>query len=231
MNENTIKLDNPLTQLGFETDALILPGQMGGICARAGIGKTSFLVQVGLYAMARGQKVLHISLDEPVTKINLWYREIFNLAAPKNGITMINQAWDAILPNRLIMTLKIDGFSVPRLEERLADLIEQDIFKPETLVIDGFPFDTCDRALLKELKILAEKMGMNVWFTVNTHRHEPPDQDGYPVQLSGFSDLFSVLFQMESDNKSVKLQILKGQVDEGKSRPVFIDTDTMLIYA
>jgi hypothetical protein len=231
MNENTIQLDNPLTQLGFETDTLILPGQMGAICARAGIGKTSFLVQVGLFAMARGQKVLHISLDEPVNKINLWYREVFNLMAPKNGINRLNQAWNTILPNRLIMTLKLDGFSVPRLEERLADMIEQDIFKPETLVIDGFPFDSCDRSLLKDLKILAEKMGMSVWFTVTTHRHEEPDQDGYPVQLSGISDLFNVLFQMVPENKSVNLKILKGQVVDEKSKPLFIDTDTMLIYA
>ncbi len=229
MNENTITLDNPLTRLGFDSDRLIEPGQMGAICARAGIGKTSFVVQMGLYAMARGEKVLHISLDEPVTKINLWYREVFNLMAPKNGINLINPAWDTILSNRLIMTLKIDGFSVPRLEERMADLIEQDIFKPQTLIIDGFPFDTCDRALLKDLKNLAEKMGMNVWFTVNTHRHEPPNQDGYPVQLSGISDLFTVLFQMVSDNKSVKLEILKGQPEGGQ--PVYIDMETMLLYA
>lgn len=229
MNENTIALDNPLKRLGFASDRLIEAGQMGGICARAGIGKTSFVVQMGLHAMARGEKVLHISLDEPVTKINLWYREVFNLMAPKNNISLINPAWDAILPNRLIMTLKIDGFSIPRLEERLGDLIEQDIFKPQTLIIDGFPFDTCDRCLLKDLKILAEKMGMNVWFTVNTHRHEPPDQDGYPVQLTGISDLFTVLFQMVPDNKNVKLEILKGKPDGGQ--PVFIDTETMLLYA
>ncbi len=231
MNENTLKLDNPLSQLGFETDSLITPGQMGAICARAGIGKTSFLVQIGLYAMARGQKVLHISLDEPVTKINIWYREMFNLMAPKNGITMINQAWDTIISNRLIMTLKLDGFSVPRLEERLADLIEQDIFKPDTLVVDGFPFEKCDRCLLKDLKILVEKMGMNVWFTVNTHRHEPPDQDGYPVQLTGMSDLFNTVIQLISEKKIVDLQILKGQVDSEKAASLFIDTDTMLISA
>ena len=82
MNENTIVLDNPLKRLGFASERLIEAGQMGGICARAGIGKTSFVVQMGLHAMARGEKVLHISLDEPVTKINLWYREVFTLMAP-----------------------------------------------------------------------------------------------------------------------------------------------------
>ena len=229
MSENTIKLDNPLTRLGFETDSIIPPGQMAAICARAGIGKTSFVVQVGLFAMARGQKVLHISLDEPVTKINLWYREMFNLIAPRNGITTINQAWDTIMPNRLIMTLKLDGFSVPRLEERLADLIEQDIFKPDTLIIDGFPFDNAERSLLKDLKILAEKMNMNVWFTVTTHRHEAPDQDGFPVQLSQVNDLFSGLFKMAPDNKTVNLDVLKGNIDKEKSKPLFIEPETMLL--
>ncbi|GAB6094343.1 hypothetical protein JCM14469_05950 [Desulfatiferula olefinivorans] len=226
MSENRIDLDNPLTQLGFGSEDIVPKGQMGAICARAGIGKTSFLVQVAIYAMARGEKVLHISLDEPVTKINLWYSEVFAPLALRNRIAMPNQAWETILPNRLIMTLQLDGFSVPRLEERLGDLIEQNIFRPDTLVIDGFPFKT-ERPILEDLKALAEKTGMNVWFTVTTHRHEAPLSDGMPVQLDGVQDLFGTVIQMLPEQKVVTLNILKGDAESSSS--VFVDPVTMLI--
>lgn len=228
MSENKIDLENPLTKLGFESEDIVQPGQMGAICARAGIGKTSFVVQVAIFAMARGRKVLHISLDEPVTKINVWYGEVFNSLASKNKVQMVNLAWDKILSNRLIMTLQLDGFSVPRLEERLADLIEQNIFCPETVVIDGLPFPA-NRSILKELRALAEKMKFNVWFTVTTHRHEQPLSDGLPVQLDGLKDLFNPVFQMIPEQKTVSLKVLKGDNDVSKAQAIFVDPVTMLI--
>lgn len=231
MSDNRIDLDNPLKRLGFESDDIVLSGQMGAICARAGIGKTSFLVQLAIFAMARGKKVLHISLDEPVTKINIWYGEVFTAIARRNSINMPNMAWDKILPNRLILTLQLDGFTVPRLEERLADLIEQNIFNPETVVIDGFPFETADRSVVEEMKALAGKMGLNVWFTVTTHRHEDPLPDGMPVQLDGIQDLFSTVIHMVPDKKAVTLNILKSDSVSGKSDTVYVDPVTMLISA
>ncbi|MBU1172593.1 MAG: AAA family ATPase [Proteobacteria bacterium] len=228
MSENKIDLENPLTKLGFESEDIVQQGQMGAICARAGVGKTSFVVQVAIYAMARGKKVLHISLDEPVNKINLWYREVFNPIAAKNNIPLTNIAWDSILTNRLIMTLQLDGFSVPRLEERLADLIEQNIFCPETVVIDGFPFPA-DRTVLKDLKALGQKMNMNVWFTVTTHRHEEPMDDGMPIQLDGVQDLFSTIFQLVPEQKTVNLNVLKGACDTANAKSAFVDPVTMLI--
>lgn len=231
MSDNRIDLNNPLTRLGFESDDIVLPGHLGAVCARAGIGKTSFLVQVAIYAMARGKKVLHISLDEPVTKINIWYGEVFAPIAERNKINMPNMAWEKILPNRLIMTLQLDGFSVPRLEERLADLIEQNIFTPETVVIDGFPFESANADVIRGMKALAEKMNVNVLFTVTTHRHEDPMADGLPVQLDGIQDLFTTVIQMvpDPDQKKVNMSILKGDHDPEKTRSVYVDLVTMLI--
>ncbi len=56
------------------------PGPGGGhlalVMARAGVGKTAFLVGIGIDALLSGQKVLHISLDCTVDKIRDWYDDL-----------------------------------------------------------------------------------------------------------------------------------------------------------
>ena len=45
--------------------------------ARAGVGKTAILVQLALNTLLKGKNVLHISLNDPVKKVGLWYKEVF----------------------------------------------------------------------------------------------------------------------------------------------------------
>lgn len=227
MSNKILELDNPLKMLGFKTDEIIAKGNFGAILARAGIGKTSIIVQLAIFAMTQGKKVLHISLDEPVNKVNVWYRETFNNLAEKNKIEQPAAALDAILPNRFIMTLQLDGFSIPRLEERLTDLSEQNIFKPETIIIDGFPFEDAERQTIEELKSFAEKNGINIWFTIKTHRHEAPDENGLPIQLTSVSDLFETAIQILPEDDKINLKVLIGDTDNSKQ--LYVDTNTMLI--
>ena len=52
------------------------PGQLALILARPGVGKTAMLVGVGIDALLAGQKVLYISFDRTVEKVNEWFDEI-----------------------------------------------------------------------------------------------------------------------------------------------------------
>ncbi len=227
MSDNQLSIKNPLGLMGFKKDDIITGGEFGAVLARAGIGKTSVVVQLAIFAMNKGKRVLHISLDEPVKKVNLWYREVFNDLAELNKVDNITSAWESILPNRFIMTLQLDGFTVPRLEERLADLGEQDIFTPDTIVIDGYPFDEVDPETIKELKAFAEKMNVNIWFTIRTHRHEAPNENGLPIQLTGISDLFEAAIQIVPESGKISLKILLGVSDSDKQ--IHVDPKTMLI--
>ena len=125
------------------------------------------------------------------------------------------------------MTLQQDGFTVPRLEERLADLSEQDIFTPDTLIIDGFPFDDSDIQIIEELKAFAEKMNITVWFTVRTHRHESPDENGLPVQMSNIAKFFESAVQIVPEKEKISLKVLIGDAENKKE--VKVNPETMLI--
>ena len=229
MMKKDLLLQNPLHQLGLTSEDSLPDGAFGAVLARAGIGKTAFLVQIALHTMLRDRNVLHISLEDPVDKVTLWYREVFNLLAEKRHVKASAPLWDDLLPHRFIMTFKVEGFSVPKLQERMTDLIEQNIFRPHTLIVDGMPFDGDVRKQIEELKRLSAETGVRCWFTVRTHRHETPMPDGMPPQLSTLQDLFEVAVHLQPDGKDIHIHILKGLQASTRSTTVRFDPATMLI--
>ncbi len=229
MLKNELRLKNPLRRMGYESDDILNRGEFGAVMARAGVGKTAFLVQLALNSMLREKKVLHISLDDPVKKVSLWYKEVFNRIATQYAIHQSVQLWDTVLPHRFIMTFRVEGFSVPKLEERLTDLIEQDIFKPHAIIIDGLPFDDAVNQDLADLKNLASRQGMHVWFTVRTHRHEEPGPSSTPAQLIQVADLFEVAIQLVPVGKQIQIKAIKGPGSQGDQPDLMLDPATMLI--
>jgi hypothetical protein len=218
---------NPLRLMGHESKDILTQGQFGALLARAGVGKTALLVQLSLNSLLRGSNVLHISLQDPVNKVSLWYREVFSRISQQYDINQIEPLWDSVLPHRFIMTFRVEGFTVPKLEERLTDLMEQDIFIPQMMLIDGLPFDDRVQDSLAELKALAQKYGLHAWFTVRTHRHEEPGPGGIPVQLHPVEDLFEVAIQLVPEGKQVYVKTLKS-VDEASEHPDLVHTRSYL---
>ena len=229
MLKNELILKNPLRRMGYESDDILKGGEFGAVMARAGVGKTAFLVQLALHSMLREKNVLHISLNDPVKKVSLWYKEVFNRIATQYAIHQSMQLWDTILPHRFIMTFKVEGFSVPKLEERLTDLLEQDIFRPQAMIIDGLPFDNAVNQELSDLKNLASSRGMHLWFTVRTHRHEEPDLKGTPAQLIPVADLFEVAIQLVPVGKQIQIKAIKGPGSREDQPDLMLDPATMLI--
>lgn len=229
MLKKDLIMRNPLRMMGYENDDILDPGEFGAVLARAGVGKTAFLVQLSLNALLRGKNVLHISLEDPVKKVSLWYREVFNLIAEQYRVDQINPLWESLLPHRFIMTFRVEGFSVPKLEERLLDLMEQNIFSPQMMIVDGFPFDESVHQPLLEFKDLAKNHQMPAWFTIRTHRHEDPGPDGIPMQLAQFSDLFEIAIQLQPVGKEIHVKVAKGAESFSKNLDLRLDPSTMLI--
>jgi hypothetical protein len=232
-NSNMLKTDlilrNPLRLMGRENEDILPKGGFGALLARAGVGKTALLVQIALDTLLRNKNVLHISLDEPVNKVSLWYSEVFHHLAEQYNVQQMEPLWETVLPHRFIMTFKVEGFSVPKLEERMADLIEQKIFIPQMLMIDGLPFDASAHAFLEGLKALTQRHGMHAWFTVRTHRHEEPGPEGLPLPLSGVADLFEVVIQLQPIGDEIRVKALKGAPDHFDETPLLLDPTTLLI--
>ncbi len=210
MSKNNQILKSPLQFIKEDAGHILMDGQFGAILARAGEGKTSFLMHLALDSLLREKNVLHISLDQPITKVCLWYEEVLHRMSDQYNVSNINVLWETILPHRFIMTFNVEGFSVTRLEERLNDLTEQAIFFPQIVLIDGLPFDKTDVELLSELKVMAREHGFPVWFTMRIHREDKANQpDLIPSPISHFSDLFEVIVQLKPVGREINVQLIK----------------------
>ncbi|MEI7670930.1 MAG: cytoplasmic protein [Syntrophales bacterium] len=229
MLKKELILRNPLRQLGFETEDILSAGAFGAVLAHAGVGKTALLVQLALNGMLRSRNVLHVSLKDPVNKVNLWYNELFHHLAGRYEGSQVNSLLETVLPHRFIMTFRVESFTVPKLEERLNDLTEQGIFSATMMIIDGLDFDESRRSDLNDLKALAVKNGIHIWFTVRTHRHEASGVDGLPVSFSAVAGLFDLVLELQPERADVHIKMLRGSGSTPVGSPLLLDPSTMLI--
>lgn len=229
MLKNELIMRNPVQYLGEPSTEVLSDGQFGGVLARAGVGKTALMVQIALNSMMHAHNVMHVSLNQPVNKTNLWYREMFGHVARQAGVAQPEAVWESLLPHRFIMTFRTEGFSVPKLEERLTDLLEQKIFIPQVLIVDGLSFDEPIRDSLSDLKHYARLHTLRVWFTIRTHRHEDPGPGGVAKQLADVEDLFDVAIQLVPVGEEIHVKGLKGLALPPERALLVLDPTTMMV--
>jgi hypothetical protein len=219
---------NPLRVLNMSKEQ----NQMGLVMARAGLGKTALLVQIALDAILRGKRVIHVSIGESIDKTKTWYGDILQLILQEHSVTRPHELIDMVARHRMIMTFKVAAFTRSRLEERLNDLVLQDIFRPNILIVDGFDFVKTSREDLEDIKNLLESMNMQAWFSAICHREDPRiSPTGVPAPCHEIDDLFDMIVLLKPQpSASIQLDIIRNygeQVEGGKS--LSLDPTTMMV--
>jgi hypothetical protein len=97
------------------------------------------------------------------------------------------------------------------------------------LIIDGLPFDESIYEPLSQLKTMAQKNSLYVWFTMRTHRDEAMEPDGIPTRLKKVADLFEVVVQLQPEGKEIHVKALKGEGADFDHPSLLLDPATMLI--
>ncbi len=228
MHREDLITSNPLRVLGLDKKAEEGRQSLGLVMARAGLGKTAILVQIALDSMLRGNRVLHVAIGESIEKTRDRYDEILS----KMVVDLSEDDRSEVARRRMIMTFKENVFSRAMLEERLKDLIHQEIFRPDCLIIDGYDFDGNGRQAMEDLKSLMADLGIAViWFSAVCHREDDrTSADGVPAPCHTIDDLFEVVLVIRPDGPLMHLDILKCaycQVEPGTT--LLLDPSTMLI--
>ena len=205
--------------------------EMGLIMARAGLGKTALLVQIALDSILLGNRVIHVSIGESIEKTRTWYDDILRHILQQHSVTKPHDLIDMVQRHRMIMTFKETTFTRSKLEERLNDLIMQDIFKPNCLVVDGFDFEHADRQNLEEIREMAEAMSLQIWFSAVSHRDDTRfSSAGVPAPCHELDDLFDTVILIKPEEKKIRLNIVKNRGEVVASDlGLVLDPSTMMI--
>jgi hypothetical protein len=218
---------NPLRALDQSPDGGLVPGQMGLVAARAGTGKTAFLIQVALDNLFRGNPVLHVSIGETVNHVKAWYEEIFRDLAVGYDLDKAREVWREVEQNRLIMTFRVDVFSSEKLAERLGDLVEQGIFAPRVVLIDGLELSPATGPIFEGLGRFAQERNLKIWVACRSHR----EAGELATLLTPVEDFFHVVVGLEPRAGSTALRVFKNASGIEGQKPISLDTRTLLLVA
>jgi hypothetical protein len=230
MLKKQLILKDPLGFLGYETDDIDQQGNFGAVTSRAGVGKTAFLVQIAISSLLKDKRVLHIGIQDPVDKVNLWYREMFSNLTQDHDAKQSRQLWESLLVQRFIMTFETESFDLTKLISRIDELIAQHIFIPQVLILDGLSIDTAMPSELNRLKEYARQNHFIVWFSIRSHRHHSDDPVGMLRQWGGNDpNLFNMFIQLLPDKDKIQVKRLSLDREINDRPPLFLDPSTMMI--
>lgn len=228
MLKKDLILKSPVSQtLGIEN---IKDGRFGAVISRAGVGKTSFLVQIAITQLLRNEKILHISLVEPIEKINLRYNDGYANLIDSIGYVDPQKAvrlWEDICPNKVGISYNESTFDTEKVRDYLKSFKKADLTLPSIIIMDGLNFDKDVSGTLEKLDHLSRDFSIFIWFSIKSHREEKLCDDGYPIQLETYKDLFDKAVFLNPVEDKIEAIILK---DGAKTDQTFkLDSATMMI--
>jgi hypothetical protein len=227
--EDLIK-KNPLRVLNPLTPETLPDHRMGLIMARAGLGKTAILVQIAMDSMFRGQKVLHVSIGEGLEKAKAWYEDIYKYITEGFQLENAAEVEGELMRNRMIMTFKEAAFSRPKLEERLNDLVYQNIFRPEVVLVDGYDFAEADYDSVMDLKEMMAALNVQGWFSALRHRDDDrKSAAGVPAPCHEVDGLFDTVIILQPEKDSILLNIIKDEYDGAAGKVLNLEPSTMMV--
>jgi hypothetical protein len=205
-------------------------GKFGAILSRAGVGKTSFLVQIALSQLLGDDKILHISLDDQIEKINLRYKEGYTNLVDSIGYVDPQKAlrlWESINSNKVGISYTEATFDTNKIRDYLKSFKKADLPMPSVLIIDGLNFDEDVSVKLEELENLAKEFSIFTWFSMKSHREEDLCEDGFPIQLEKYKDRFDKAVLLAPVEDKIEAIVLKD--GDRTDKKALLNPATMMV--
>jgi hypothetical protein len=220
---------SPMRIVSQYLDGGLEAGQVGVIAARAGVGKSTLLVHIGLDALLRDIDVLHVSMRDTVDHVRAYYDEIFAALARTRNVRERASAMVAAERHRMIHSYLDRVFSVDHLKANLQMLQEVAQFKPALILCDGFD-DKGAREHMAEIADLAVALRVPVWITTRARTDAapgtPPAGDGLDEWIF---DHCALGLQLHPEDRVVKIALMRAVDRSTHVLPVDLDPTTMLV--
>jgi KaiC/GvpD/RAD55 family RecA-like ATPase len=209
-------------------------GHLGVVMSRAGVGKTAFLVQIGLDDLMRQRQVLHVSLGQSVEHVQSWYYALYDDLARQTELENRDAIRAEVGRRSVIQAYPQEThLDVAKLEEVVNLYAKHASFEPAAILVDGWSWEGAEGTRASELegfKAIARRLGAELWMSAMTHRSvtlEHPTSIPAPcARLQGLIDVGVFLEPHEGANVAVR--ILKDHDNaEVSETHLELDPDTM----
>lgn len=208
------------------------PGHLALILARAGVGKTAFLVDIGLDALLAGQRVLHVSLETSIDKVRTWYDDVLSeLLRQEKKV----EHWAAVQIDvdrrRHIQTFVGHSFTAERLRHGVDLLREFMDFTPQVILLDEIEIENIDAEEIEAVKKLAAEIGAELWIACQTYREGPQGKPGHlPPPADRFEELVDFALRLDPHDSKIRLHVLKDKNEMlDKDLHMVLDPETLLV--
>ena len=214
MFRKEVNAQSPLRILERSIHGGLGPGNLGVVMARAGVGKTAFLVQVGLDDGLREQDVLHIALGQSIEHAQSWYDGLFDDLARDTHLAD-RETVRASLNRRRVIQAYPETAVDPRKVEKAVELYRAHLqLEPSVILVDGYEWDETDlvrqAADIGAFKSLARRLGAELWISAQTHRSATgPHPTGIPSPCAPYQELIDVAVFLEPQGHLISVRLLK----------------------
>ncbi len=142
-------------------------GRLGVVMARAGVGKTAFLVRLGLEELEDAHTVLHIALGQHLDQVRSRYDSMVADLFHDTSVEQREMMRTSLRHNRVIKTFSDHRLTPARLQEVIQTFEQAIGFKPTCILVDGFDWEGPPdevASTLSELKDLVRERA-KLWLT------------------------------------------------------------------
>ena len=201
-------------------------GNLGVLVAGHGLGKSSFLVGVGLDELVRGGTVLHVVLDQTVVHVRDHYDIVYEALAASTHLDNAFGTRTEIESRRRIRAYRTGDFNAVKLADAVK--IESEAgARPTLIAVDGLEPAGLEHEELAGIRALARELAAEVWLTM---RSEGEHVAGEPSAVSALEETVSVILTLEPRGDELTLRALKDHENEDlHDLHVGLDPRTLLL--
>jgi hypothetical protein len=201
-------------------------GNLGVVLAGHGVGKTAFLVGVGLDELLRAGRVLHVCLDHTVAHVRAHYDTVFEELAASTHLENVAELHAEIDRHRSIRVYPANTFTSSKLRDAVKLEIDAGA-RPSLLILEGLDVETLPRDELAEIKALAGELAAEVWISSPAANERV---ERMPARLQRVGDLIGVVLALEPGDGTVALRALKDHDSpDPTALHVSLDPRTLLL--
>ncbi len=199
-------------------------GDLGVVMARAGVGKTTFLVQLGLGQALGGNDVVHISLSNSIAQVQAHYDLLY-----KNGAAHLDRHDREARRNdwlrRRAVQAYADGRLTPeRLEETLDRYSRHLGLSPRLILVDANDWQAPGPGELDAYKRLARSAQAALWLSVRVL--DRPTELPPPLREVADRIDLAILLEPEPDGVGARTLWAFGQ-KPGETQALLLETGTL----